>query len=72
MDTGTTGIDTYPRGVNKVRWHPGQEASLAPPCSKQVLWKQMYGIEGSTCDILGAFRRSMQSFGVPRSDLVNP
>jgi len=23
----------YRYGRNEVRWHPGQEASLAPPCS---------------------------------------
>ena len=50
-------------GRNNVRWRQGQKASLAPPCSKQVFWKQMYCVEESTCDILGSFWRSLQWFG---------
>ena len=45
---------------NEVRWRPGQEASLASSCSKQVFRKQMYCIEESTCDTVGIF-------GAPRS-----
>ena len=29
------------QGCNEVRWRLGQEASLAPPCSKQIFWRQM-------------------------------
>ena len=46
----------YP-GANEVRWRPGQEASLAPACSKQVFRKQMYCTEESICDIVGTFWR---------------
>ena len=40
---------------------PRQEASLSPPCSKQVFQKQIYCIEESPCDIVGTFRRRPQS-----------
>ena len=62
------------QGRNGVRWRPGQEASLAPPCSNLELFrKQMYCIEGSTCDIiwdfsatlLGLFGAPPQGFGAP-------
>ena len=56
------------QGRNEVRWRPGQEASLAPPCSiLWSFWKQMYCIEESTCDIVATFRRPPQSFVAPRS-----
>jgi len=51
------------QGHNEVRWRPGQEASLTPPCSnlrsfwsKCTAWKK-------TCNIVGTFRRPPQSFG---------
>ena len=53
------------QGRNEVRWCPGQEASLAPPCSKQVFRKQTYCTEESTWDIAGTFRRLPQWFGAP-------
>jgi len=34
----------------------------------EVFRKQMYGIEESTCDIVGIFRRPSQSFCASRSD----
>ena len=40
---------------NEVRWRPGQEASLSPPCSKRVFRKQMYCIEECACYIVGIF-----------------
>jgi len=58
------------QGCNEVRWRPGQEASLAPSCSKQVFRKQMHRIKRSTCDIIGAFRRPPHWFGVSLSDSV--
>jgi len=37
----------------------------APMFEPDVFRKQMYCIEESICDIVGTFRRSTQSFGVP-------
>jgi len=38
------------QGRNEVRWRPGQEASLALPCSNEpeVFRKQMYSIQENT------------------------
>jgi len=58
------------QGRNKIRWRPKQKANLyAPMFEPEVLWKQMYW---STCDIVGNFRRHLQSFGAPRSDSALP
>jgi len=49
---------------------PGQEASLAtgvPMFGPKVFRKQMYGIEESTCDIVGTFGAS-RSHWRPHSD----
>ena len=54
----------YHQGRKEVRWRPGQEAILPPPCSKQVFQKQIYCTEDSICDIVGTFRHSPQWFGV--------
>jgi len=64
------------QGRNEVRWRPGQEASLAPPCSNlQVLRKQICcwrkylrhccDFEESTCDIVATKLR-------PLSPLITP
>jgi len=37
----------------------------APMFESEVFRKHMYGIEDSTCDIVGTFRRPPQSFGAP-------
>jgi len=42
----------------------------APMFEPEVFRKQMYCIEKRTCDIVGTFRRSPQSFGATRSDLA--
>ena len=50
------------KGRSEVRWRPGQETSLAPPCSNlKVFPKQA---EESTCDIVGIFRHA-RSDSVP-------
>jgi len=44
------------QGTNEVRWRPGKEASLSPPCSKtEVFRKQMYCNEESICGIVRTF-----------------
>jgi len=35
-----------------------------PVFESEALWKQIYSIEGSICDIVENFRRPPQSFGV--------
>ena len=52
------------QGCNEVRWHPGQKASLAPPCSNGGL-SEANVLYWRTCDIFGPFRRPPQSFGTP-------
>jgi len=52
------------QGRNEVRWRPGQEARSATPCSKLRSFRSKC-IEESTCDIVGTFRRSPQTFGAP-------
>ena len=49
------------QGRNEVRWRPGQETSLAPPCSNLRSFGSKSAVEESTCDIVRTFRR-------PRSD----
>jgi len=44
------------QGRNEVRWRPGQEASLAPPCSNLSSFARKF-TDKSTCDIFGTFRR---------------
>ena len=52
------------QGRNEVRWSPGQEASLAAPMFEpEIIRKQIYCIEESTCDTVVAFRRHPQWFG---------
>jgi len=49
------------QGRSAFRWRPGQEASLMPPMVEpDVFQKQIRCIEGSTCDIVGSFRRPPQ------------
>jgi len=45
------------QGRNKVIWHMGQEASLAPThmFETELFQKQMFWIEESTCDTDGTF-----------------
>jgi len=40
----------------------------APIFEPEVFQKKIYCTEGSTCDIVGNFRRPSQSFGASRSD----
>jgi len=34
----------------------------------EIFWRQVYSIEECTRDIIGTFRRHLQSFGARRSD----
>jgi len=45
---------------NEFRWRPGQEASLAPPCSNLSSFGSKSAVEESTCDIVDTFRRPPQ------------
>jgi len=67
MTKATNNLTTFVQGRNEVRWRPGQDASLAPPCLnlRSFIRKQIYCIEESACDIVWTFRRPPQSFGVP-------
>ena len=57
------------QGCNQVRWRPGQEASLPPQCSNLRSFESECNVgEERTCDIVGTFRRPLQSFGAPRND----
>ena len=50
------------RGRNEVKWHSGQEASLAPPCLNLRSF-------GSKCTVLKkVFVTLLGVFGAPRSD----
>jgi len=71
---GWQNFEARGQGRNEVRWRLGQEAILAPPCSKQVFRKQMYCIEESTCDIVGTFwhPRSHSAPGELRSPCYAP
>jgi len=53
------------QGRNEVTWSPGQEASLAPPCSNLKSFGSKCAVEKSTCDIVEPFRRPSHSFGAP-------
>jgi len=45
---------------------PGPRSKFgAPVFEPEVFRKQMYCVEESTCDNVGTFRRSPQSFGAP-------
>jgi len=50
---------------NEVRWRPRQEQVWRLILEPEVFRKEMYCDEESTCDIIGTFRRSLQSFGDP-------
>jgi len=52
---------------NEVGWRPGQEASLAPPCSDLSFFGSKYCIEESTCDVT-----LLGLFGAPRSHSALP
>jgi len=69
----------WTQGRNEARWRPGQEASLAPPCSNLRSFgsKSIYFIEETTCDIVGTFRHppaAIRRLGncVPSPPLVTP
>jgi len=49
------------QGRKEVRWLPGQEESLAPPCSNLRAFASEAKLlfEESTCDIVGTFRRPL-------------
>ena len=54
------------QGRNEVRSRPGQEAGLAPPCSKLSSF-------GSKCTVLKKVLLTLFGlFGAPRSDLAPP
>jgi len=53
------------QGCNEVRWRPGQETSLAPPCSNLRSFGSKSAVEESIVTLLGLF-------GAPRSDLAPP
>jgi len=48
------------QGRNEVRWRPGQEASLALPCSNLRSFGSKCTVEESTCEIDGTFWRAQQ------------
>jgi len=53
-------------GRNEVRWHPGQDAGLAPPCSNlRSFRKKMFCIEEGICHIVGMLRHFPHWFGAP-------
>jgi len=56
------------RGVTRLEGARGKQQVLRPIFEPEVFRKQMYCIEGSTCDIVGTFRRPSQSFGARCSD----
>jgi len=60
------------QGRNKVRWRPGQEASLAPPCSNLRSFGYKCTALNKVLVTLLGFSASPQPFGVPRSDLAPP
>jgi len=61
------------QGRNEVRWRPGHEASLAPPCSNlRSFGSKCTVLKKVDCDIVGTFRRLPQSFGALSNDLVPP
>ena len=45
------------QGRNEVRWHPGQETSLASPCSNLRYFGSKSAVEESTGDIVRTFWR---------------
>jgi len=54
------------QGRNEVRWCPGQEASLAPPCSNLMSF-------GSKCTVLKKVLLTLLGhFGASRSDSAPP
>jgi len=56
----------YRQRRNELRWHPGQETSLASPCSN--LWSF-----GSKCTVLKkVIVTLLEFFGAPRSHLAPP
>ena len=46
------------QGRNEVRWRPGQETSLVPPCSNTRTFGSKIAVEKSTWDMVVTFRRS--------------
>ena len=56
-----SGIDLYDtRGVTRLDGAQGRCKFDAPIFESEVLWKQIYCIEGSICDIVRNFRRPPQ------------
>ena len=55
----------HSHGRNEVRLRPGQETSLAPPCSNLRSFASKCAVEESTCDIVVTFRHPPQSFSAP-------
>ena len=55
-------VKSFSQGCNEVRWRPGHEASLAPPCSTLRSF-------GSKCTVLKKVLMTLLGlFGAPRSD----
>ena len=53
------------RGITRLDGARGKKQVWRPHVRAWGLCKQMYGVEGSTCDIVGTFRRPPQPFGAP-------
>ena len=52
---------------------PGVRSKFGTPMFEfEVVRKQIYCVEESTCDIVGTFQDPPQSFGAPRSDSAPP
>jgi len=68
--TLSTAFVTYNQGRNEVRWHPGHEASLAPPMFETELFrKKIYCIEESLW-YCWDFLAPPRSHSAPHSDLA--
>jgi len=54
------------QGSNKVRWRPGQEASLAPPCSNlRSFGSKFTALKNVHVAILGLFGATRSHLGPP-------
>jgi len=64
-----SGVDLHDtRGVTRLDGVGARNKFGAPILESEVLWKEIYCIEGSICDIVRNFRRPPQPFGAPLSD----
>jgi len=63
----------HQQGRNEIRWRPGHEASLAPPCSNlRSFGSKCTVLKKVLVTLLGLFSAPPQSFGAPRNDSAPP